>query len=275
MIVLLLIAWPFLLGGGLLVAGILIPLAFLVGAGVLAWWLVSGEGPSGDASDIARRTALGVGVLILCAVLALGGAWTAAVGGGTVVAALVVAAGLVILVGAFVRPVRWLILPAVVLGLSAGAVSAAGISLDGGVGEREYRPASADDLRDRYELGMGALEVDLRDTNLPPGDTPLEIDVGLGEARLLVPRMCVATTADVGVGEVRIFDRDNGGVDVDVEDVPVAPADTTRLVVDAEIGMGALHVRHDDDHISFRDAGFGGRRLRDRGRGQRGLRRRR
>ena len=49
--------------------------------------------------------------------------------------------------------------------------------------------------------------------------------------------MCVATTADVGVGEVRIFDRDNGGVDVDVEDVPVAPAGTTRLVVDAEIGM--------------------------------------
>ena len=73
-VVLLLIAWPFLLGGGLLLAGIGIPLALLVGTGVLVWWLVSGEGPSGDAGDIARRAALGVGVLILCGFLALGGA---------------------------------------------------------------------------------------------------------------------------------------------------------------------------------------------------------
>ena len=35
-VVLLLIGWPFLLGGGLLFAGILIPIAFLVTAGVLA-----------------------------------------------------------------------------------------------------------------------------------------------------------------------------------------------------------------------------------------------
>ena len=73
-VVLLLVGWPFLLGGGFVFAGLLIPLAFLVAAGVLVWWLVSGEGPSGDAGDIARRAALGVGVLILCGILALAGA---------------------------------------------------------------------------------------------------------------------------------------------------------------------------------------------------------
>ena len=47
-IVLLLIGWPFLLGGGLIAAAVLVPVATLVIAGVLVWWLVSGEGPSGD-----------------------------------------------------------------------------------------------------------------------------------------------------------------------------------------------------------------------------------
>jgi phage shock protein PspC (stress-responsive transcriptional regulator) len=259
-VVLLLIAWPVLLGGGLLLAAILIPVAILVGAGVLAWWLVSGEGPSGDASQIARRAALGVGVLILCCMLALCGAWAAAAGGGTVVAVLVILAGIAILAGSFARPVRWLILPAVVLALSAGVVSAAGITLDGGVGQREYRPSSVADLRDRYELGMGELVVDLRAATLPPGDTPLEIDLGIGEARLLVSEdVCVATRAQVGMGEARVFDRDNAGVDVDVRDTPLARADTPRLLLDAEVGLGELRVGHEDDHLPFRDVRFGRR----------------
>ena len=172
-ILLLLVAWPFLLGGGLILGGVLVPLAFLVAAGVLVWWLVSGEGPSGDAGDIARRAALGIGLLVLCGLVAFGGAWAAAAGGEVIIAILVIGAGVAIAAGAFLKPVRWLILPALALALSAGAVSAAGIDLDGGVGDREYRPASTVDLRDRYELGIGELVVDLTDTDLPPGDTPL------------------------------------------------------------------------------------------------------
>jgi phage shock protein PspC (stress-responsive transcriptional regulator) len=254
----LLVAWPFLLGGGLLFGAILFPLAFLVAAGVLVWWLVSGEGPSGDAKDIARRAALGVGVLLLCALISFAGAWAAAAGGGTVVALLVIGAGLAILAGAFFKPVRWLILPALALGLSAGTVSAAGIDLDGGIGERSYRPASTADLRERYELGIGHLEIDLRNTDLPPGDTPVAIDLGVGEAQLIVPEdVCVVTDAEVGMGEVRVFDRDSDGIDVDVLDEPDAPADTTRLLVDATVGMGVLHVSHDPNDFGFRDAEFG------------------
>jgi phage shock protein PspC (stress-responsive transcriptional regulator) len=244
-VLVLLVAWPFLLGGGVIAAAILFPLAFLVAAGVLVWWIVSGEGPSGDAGDIARRAALGIGVLILCGVIALGGAWAAAAGGGTVVAVLVIASGGAILAGAFMKPVRWLILPAVTLALSAAAVSAAGIDLDGGVGDKAYRPASAFDLRDHYEIGVGELEVDLRGTDLPAGDRPLQIEVGVGEARLIVPEdVCVATNADVGAGVVRIFDRDSGGVDLDVVDERNAGADTTRLLVNADVGLGALNVVH-------------------------------
>ncbi|HEX5895353.1 MAG TPA: PspC domain-containing protein [Thermoleophilaceae bacterium] len=256
-VVLLCVSWPFLLGGGLLLAGILVPFALLVAAGVLVWWFVSGEGPGADAGDIARRAALGIGILVLCGVIAIAGAWAAAAGGETVVAITVIVAGVAILVGAFVRPVRWLVLPAVTLALSAGAVSAAGIDLDGGVGERDYRPASQADLRDEYQLGMGELVVDLRQTDLPSGDVPVGIDLGIGEARLIVPAdVCVATDAQVGIGEVRTFDRHNEGVDVDVEDLPDATGDTTRLLVKADVGVGSLRIGRSSPDLDFDRGSF-------------------
>ena len=140
-IVLLLIAWPFLLGGGLLAAAILVPVATLAIAGVLVWWLVSGEGPSGEARDIARRAALGVGILILCGTLALGAAFARPrSGAGRRGGHPLIVAGVALVAGAFVRPVRWLILPAVLLGLSAGTVGAAGVAFEGGFGDRNYTP---------------------------------------------------------------------------------------------------------------------------------------
>jgi phage shock protein PspC (stress-responsive transcriptional regulator) len=245
-VLLLLVSWPLILGGGAAIAAVLIPLAFLVAIGVIAWWMVSGEGPSGDAGDIARRAALGIGVVILCWVIAFGGAWAAAAGGETVVAAIVITAGLAVLAGAFVKPVRWLILPAVVLALSAGTVSAAGIDTDGGVGERHYRPGSVSELRERYALGVGDLVVDLRGVDLPAGDTPLTMDVGIGHAHLIVPDdVCVASEARVGMGAVTVLGEDNGGVDFAWADQRSAPARTSRVVVDADVGAG--HFEVDDD----------------------------
>jgi phage shock protein PspC (stress-responsive transcriptional regulator) len=251
-IVLLCITWPFLLGGGALLAALLFPFAILVAAGVLVWWFVSGEGPAGDAGDVAKRAALGIGVLFVCGLIAIGGAWAAAAGGETVVAIAVIAAGASILVGAFVRPVRWLVLPALALALSAGTVSAAGIDLDGGVGDRDYRPASTIDLRDTYELGMGELVVDLRQTDLPRGDVPIEVDLGIGEARIIVPRdVCVATDAHVRVGEIRTFERHNDGIDVDLEDFPDARPAITRLLVKAEVGVGSLRIGKSGTDLDF------------------------
>jgi phage shock protein PspC (stress-responsive transcriptional regulator) len=258
-VVLLCVSWPFLLGGGLLLAGILLPLALLVAAGVLVWWFVSGEGPGADAGDVAKRAALGIGLLALCGLIAIGGAWAAAAGGETVVAIVVIAAGAAILLGAFLRPVRWLVLPALALALSAGTVSASGIDLDGGVGDRDYRPTSATDLRDTYRLGIGQLVVDLRQTELPAGDVPLGIDLGVGDARVIVPDdVCVATDARVGIGDARTFELRNHGVDVDLEDMPQAPPGTTRLLVKADVGLGSLRIGHEeigsyrgDGHFDF------------------------
>jgi hypothetical protein len=249
----LVVAFPFLLGGGLLLAGIGIPLAVLVGAGVLVWWLVSGEGPSGDAGDIARRAALGVGVLIVCFFIAILGALAAAAGPGWLIPAFVLLAGVAIVCGAFVKPLRWLVLPAVTLAIAGGFVAALDIDIDGGIGDRNYRPASSVDLRDHYKVGIGQLTVDLRDTELPKGDVPLELDVGIGDAKVIVPDgVCVATDASVGAGNVDVLGNDHGGLDLDYEDVPTAAPATTRLLVKADIGIGQVEVR--DRNSEFFDS---------------------
>lgn len=245
-LVVLFFTWPFLLGGGFLLAGIALPFAMLVLTGLVVWWLVSGKGFGGEAAEVAKSAALGIGVLVLCLLMFLGGAWAAAAGSGAVAAALVIATGVVLAVGAFSGGLRALMLPALALALGVGFVSAAGIDLDGGVGERDYRPVSAADVRERYELSMGELVVDLRDSELPAGDTPLKLELGMGEANLIVPRdVCVASSARIGMGDVNVFGRDSGGIDVDWRDSRPAPVGTSRVVVDADVGVGAFRVTHE------------------------------
>ena len=257
-VVALLIAFPFLLAGGALFAGIGIPLALLVGAGVLVWWLVSGEGPSGSAGDIARRAALGVAVVIGCVILFFVAGFGAAAGPSWLVPALVVAAGAAIAAGAFLKPVRWLVPPAMTIALAAGVVAAADIDFDGGIGQREYRPGSSVDLREHYDLGIGELVVDLRDTALPKGDVPLDLDVGIGEARVIVPDdVCVATDADVGAGNIAIFGRDHGGIDASFENSPTAKPTATRLLLHADVGLGEVRVNDSRGELYFDDREFG------------------
>jgi phage shock protein PspC (stress-responsive transcriptional regulator) len=257
-VALLIVAWPFLLFGGALFAGVGIPLAVLVGAGVLVWWLVSGEGPSGSAGDIARRAALGVAVVIGCFILFFVAGFGAGAGPDWLVPALVVAAGAAIAAGAFLKPVRWLVPPAMTIALAAGVVAAADIDFDGGIGQREYRPGSSVDLRDHYDLGIGELVVDLRDTDLPKGDVPLDLDVGIGEARVIVPDdVCVATNAEVGAGNIAIFGRDHGGIDAFYENSPTAKPTTTRLLLHADVGMGEVRVNDSRGELYFDDREFG------------------
>jgi len=237
---------PILLGGGLLIAGLLFPIAFIALAGMVTWWLVSGEPFAGDSRDVIRRASLGLLVLVGSMLLFGAGFLGAGIGGDAAAAGAVVAAGLVLVVGAFVGRVRWVILPAMALALGVSVVAAAGISLEGGVGERDYRPGSPSALKDRYELGAGEMVLDLRRADLPRGDTPLKVQLGMGQATLVVPKdVCVASKADVGAGAVDVFGDTNAGVNVGWDDQPEVGRKGRRVVVDADVGFGALLVRHD------------------------------
>jgi phage shock protein PspC (stress-responsive transcriptional regulator) len=221
------------------------PFLFIALAAIGVWWLVSGERPQGDAGHVARSIGRGLGVLILCLALAFGGAWLAGAGGGTVAAIVVIAAGAVLAGAALEGYGRWLVLPALSLALPVAFVSAANIDLHGGAGDKEYTPTAASQVRDTYRLGAGRLVVDLRDANLPPGDHPLKLRLGVGEAVLLVPNnVCVATKSKVGMGVVDSFDHSNGGVDVDWSDQPAAAPGNARIVLDANVGVGRLGIGH-------------------------------
>jgi phage shock protein PspC (stress-responsive transcriptional regulator) len=233
----------------------LLPLGFVALAGLFVWRLASGQRPEGDARAVLRAMALGVALLAGCFVLALGAAWASAAGGSGVVAGIVIAAGLALIAGAFAGSwARWLILPALAVALPAGVVAAAGLDVTGGHGDRAYRPANAAAVRDSYRLGAGHLLVDLRDAKLPAGDHHLKISLGAGEAEVLVaPGVCVSTDSHVGIGGTSVFNRDGGGIDADWTDERSAPEGTPRIVVDSDVGIGALVVHH-NEHEHWRGA---------------------
>ena len=226
----------FFFGPGLLV------LAVFGLAGFLLWRALGGS-TDGDPARAFGRIVLAGLLAIAVAGAALGVGIVAALGGGVVIASLAVVTGLVLIGTAFVGGARWLILPALALVLPLGLVSAAGLDLDGGVGEREYRPATMSELRDTYEIGIGEMDVDLRELDLPSGRTDLAIDVGMGQAVIYVPEdACVTSDVQIGAGLVDVLDRDNSGVDVAFAEAATPPASRAQLHIDADVGLGVVEV---------------------------------
>jgi hypothetical protein len=144
---------------------------------------------------------------------------------------------------AFRGGARWLILPALAIALPAGVVSAAGVDLHGGAGDREYSPHTVSEVRDSYRLGVGQLKVDLRNVRFPAGSHPLKLRLGTGQIELIVPKdVCVTTKARIGAGYVGALDRESAGVDVNWSNRPTSPRSVPRLVVDGDVGIGAMMI---------------------------------
>ncbi len=218
----------------------LIAIALVGLVGVLLWRAAGGN--EGEGNPAAK---IGLGLLLLF--VAFVGFFAvvvgAAAGGGAVIAGLVIAVGAALTVSAFMGGRRWLVLPALILAIPLGFVAAAGIDVDGGVGERDYQPTSVGELRDGYELGMGELRVDLTQVDLPPGRTPLKLEMGIGSLRVIVPDdVCVASDVRIGAGYGRVLDRDTGGLDIDWRRSPIDRAGVKRLVIDGDVGIGELQV---------------------------------
>ena len=220
------------------------PLGFVLLLGAVVWWLVWGRSGTGaHPRATLARIAIVFLILIGSAVLLAASVWTSAAGGGVAVAVLVIAIGTLLAAAAFWGGARWLIVPALAIAAGLGVVAAADVDLDGGYGKRVYAPSSPGEVRAAYDLGAGRLEVDLRDVDFAGGERRIDLEVGLGEAVLVVPRnVCVVSNADVGAGYLRVLGWDTGGVNVAWRD---GSAQAAKLVVDAHVGLGALQVVHD------------------------------
>lgn len=229
------------LGPNLLVLALLAALAYAAYRGLER----GGDERQPTATRIAGAVLLTGAVLSMAGVGAVAAFWLAATGGGTAAAVTVIALGAVAVVAAFFRPVRWLAPAALVVALPVGLVAAADIDLDGGIGDRTYRPLAVQDLpADGFELGVGELEVDLRELEWPrTGLVEIDVEVGVGHALVLVPRgVCVRAAGDIGVGAISVLDEESGGVDVEQELGSGRPGDAPRLVVHGTLGIGHLEV---------------------------------
>lgn len=197
-------------------------------------------------------------ILVVCAtalVAGLGAGVAAAFGAGEAMAAVVIVTGVALIAGGLRGGARWLIIPALMLALPVSVVAAADLSLEGGVGERDYRPGSVSDIRDAYELGVGELRIDLRDVDFSDVDTvALDARVGVGDLEVTVPEgVCVRTTADVGMGVTDLLGRVNEGVDVEGELAGAARPGTPTVQVDMHAGVGLLEINRTP---RVGDAGF-------------------
>jgi hypothetical protein len=226
----------------------LIGLGLIAIVGVLLWRAAGGE----HGGTAAAKVGLTLLLIVVAALGFVAVAFGAALGGGAVIAGLVIALGGALVISSFLGGRRWLVLPALVIAIPLGFVAAAGLDVNGGVGERDYQPTTVAELEDGYQLGIGQIRVDLTHVDLPPGRTPLELDMGVGSVRLFVPDdVCVASDVRVGAGYARVLDRDNGGLDVDWRQSPVEGAGVKRLVIHGDVGIGEIQVVN--ERSSFTD----------------------
>lgn len=200
-------------------------------------------GPTGDRRPRGTRIVAGVMLLVVGAVSGLAAAGVD-VGWQETAAFAVIAAGAVLTAGAFFGASSWLVVPPLLVAAAVGSMGAAGATFDGPIGERSYAPVTAGDLAQRYEVAIGELEVDLRDTRFAPGTTELEVHVGIGEARVLLPDdVTVRIDGRAGAGEVTLPGGTSDGTDIDRTETLTAAPGSPVVVLDAGVGLGDLNIK--------------------------------
>src|SRR4051794_7849445 len=188
----------------------------------------------------ARLVALGLVAVALLSLLVRADTWPTA---GAAWALLVIA-GLVFLWTRRPRGGRGIAILTVFALLVVSAVAAIStafawfdVSLNDGVGDQTYMPATAQAVQSRYELGVGNLTVDLSQVAT---SRPLRVDARLeiGDLRVIVPRdASVLVNSHVKVGEIDALGSHDSGRNARVID-----GNGGELLVDAKLGAGHIEV---------------------------------
>ena len=231
-------------------------LTLLGGAGVLvyiaAFLVMPAEGEDASFAErvlAGRRdhpvqlVALAVVGIAIFVLLSRASTWPSA--GGAWALALIV--GLFVLWAAKGRRSRWLIAGATFATLFLAAVVAAivtafawfDLSLNDGVGNREYVPASISDVRHTYDLGVGSLKLDLSRVSLEK-QFRVDAKVDVGELRVIVPRdASVVVNSHVKIGDISSLGRHDDGRDASVR---VGSGRGGKLYLDTRVGAGSIDV---------------------------------
>jgi phage shock protein PspC (stress-responsive transcriptional regulator) len=209
----------------------------------------AGDGPWHGATPTAtRRPSLG-GLTASTLAVAAGVALSLNLGGLTQITLQAFLAGAILFVGVALVLATWfgrsggLVLLGTALVVAFLVVSTTAVPVSGGAGERTWRPVGAEELRSEYRLGAGDALLDLSDVDdLPAGTSRVEVRLGAGELRVVVPDdTTVEVDARAGIGEVVVLDRTENGLGVRSEVVDRQDG-SPRLVLDTRVGLGRVEV---------------------------------
>jgi phage shock protein PspC (stress-responsive transcriptional regulator) len=224
------------------------------------WILLPEPGRSAPAADFLNgskwRTllvvvvAFGVGILTLSIIAR--GPWGFSWGAGRALGWLIVVAliGLLVLRGIRPNVGRGRILRRTGLGILAIVVLAvagtictevvSGVPFRGGIGSRNWRPTSIQQVSPTYRSAVGNMTVDLSDVAFPDKVVHLTASVGIGHLVVDVPTgVQVSISARTGIGNV-VYGP--GGLASFVKGGGTTPTSGAVLVIDAEAGIGEVEL---------------------------------
>ncbi|MEU3572652.1 PspC domain-containing protein [Kitasatospora sp. NPDC036755] len=197
-----------------------------------------------------ERSALGFFGFLL-AVGAATAVWAASAGhhnptvlGATVLATALLVVGLTLLVGARYGRARRLAVTGLLLTLALAFVGHSPNSVRDAVGNRDWTVSSAADLRERYNLGAGQLDLDL--SALDPAGATLgtKVDLGTGDMTVLVPDdVTVNVVTRVGLGNVSV--PGEKGDSTGRHDYSIGPANgqPSKGTLNLELGIGLGNIK--------------------------------
>jgi phage shock protein PspC (stress-responsive transcriptional regulator) len=114
------------------------------------------------------------------------------------------------------------------------------VHVGNGVGKRTYVVADTQDMRSSYKLGIGDMKVDLRNVQLPAGETSVKTRVDVGNLRVIVPSdVALRIDGDAQLGQVQMLGKAADGRNVDRH---VAETGKRVLVLKAHVGVGKVQV---------------------------------
>ncbi|HEY3926056.1 MAG TPA: PspC domain-containing protein [Acidothermaceae bacterium] len=189
--------------------------------------------------------AISVGVVIVGVLFALDASNAIELSAQAIFATSLLIVGLALVVGTWIGRARVLIAVGTVLAIALAIVAAIDVPLRGGIGDRDYAPASTADIPATYRLAIGHQTIDLTGLNLAGKKVLVTSSVGVGEVDVRVPpnaRLVVHGRA--GTGDVNIDGNHDGGTRVDRTLVlpAVGTAVAGEIDLDVRVGLGRVYV---------------------------------
>jgi phage shock protein PspC (stress-responsive transcriptional regulator)/uncharacterized membrane protein (UPF0136 family) len=150
--------------------------------------------------------------------------------------------GVALLVSAWTGGTGGLIAVGVVLTVVLAIAAVVRAPLTGGWGDRRWVPSSLAEVRSSYRHGGGDVVIDLSRVGFPPEGRSVRARLGVGHLKVVLPaRGQVAVHAHAGLGDLKLIDRHQDGIDVD-DSVTSGNAEDGNLRLRVDVGAGEVEV---------------------------------